>query len=207
MSYLELKYTLLLSYCSFLSVFLLLKLEGHDNLKDHPVISRLLYVKTLLERLRPLDQKLQYQIDKLLRAAALADTQKQVSADALQYKPNIENLQDIEEESEDAEEESTEEKGKKKEVFKAAKLNPVMFEDKETKRQRRNELFSKKNAARSDYVSELRREIYDLPEEVHLGGMSNQQTRYAREQDKIERMEQEHMKRMQFSKREIKDMR
>lgn len=60
-------------------------------------------------------------------------------------------------------------------------MNPVMFEDRETKKQRRNELFTKKNAARSDYVSELRREIYDLPEEVHLGGMSEQRSRFARE--------------------------
>jgi len=29
----------------------------------------------------------------------------------------------------------------KKDVFKAAKLNPVLYEDKETKKQRRKELF------------------------------------------------------------------
>lgn len=66
------KYNLLLAYCQFLSAFILLKLEGRD-VKDHPVIKRLIHIKILLERLRPLDQKLQYQIDKLMRTAALAE--------------------------------------------------------------------------------------------------------------------------------------
>ena len=127
------------------------------------------------------------------------------------YKANIENMVDKGDESEESEEDVQEdeseieedsegsedsEDGKKKgkdakkpEVFKAAKLNPVLYEDKETKRARRQELFSKKNALRSDYVAELRRELYDLPEEVHLGGMSSQRTRFAREQDQLEKLE------------------
>ena len=56
-------------------------------------------------------------------------------------------------------------------------------------------------------MSELRRELYDLPEEVHLGGMATQRTRFAREQEQLERLEQEHMKRAQFTKREMKEMR
>jgi hypothetical protein len=57
-------------------------------------------------------------------------------------------------------------------VFRASKLNPVMYEDKETKKQRRDELFQRKRTGRSDYVNELRREMLDLPDEVHLGGMA-----------------------------------
>ena len=218
LSYLELKYNLLASYCQFLSVFILLKLEGGTSLATHPVVDRLLYLKTLLERLRPLDQKLQYQVDKLLRTAALAESGVALDAaapgkeDGMLYKANIENMVDKDDESEEGSEESEEglqedeseieedseesEAGKKKakdakkpEVFKAAKLNPVLYEDKETKRARRQELFSKKNVLRSDYVAELRRELYDLPEEVHLGGMSSQRTRFAREQDQLEKLE------------------
>ena len=57
MSYLEMKYNLLMSYCTFLSFYLLLKVEGKD-VKDHPVIYKLTHIKTLFERLKPLDQKL-----------------------------------------------------------------------------------------------------------------------------------------------------
>ncbi len=59
MTYLEMKYNLLLSYLQFLSIVILLKLEGKP-LRDHAVIPRLLHIKLLLERLRPLDTKLQY---------------------------------------------------------------------------------------------------------------------------------------------------
>ena len=54
MSYLEMKYNLMVSYCSFLSFYLLLKLEGKD-VSNHPVISKLVHIKIIFEKLRPLD--------------------------------------------------------------------------------------------------------------------------------------------------------
>jgi Sas10/Utp3/C1D family len=54
MTYLEMKYNLLLSYCSFLSFYLLMKIEG-KSVKDHPVIFKLAHIKTLIEKLKPLD--------------------------------------------------------------------------------------------------------------------------------------------------------
>ena len=54
MTYLEMKYNLLLSYCTFLSFYLLLKLEGREVV-DHPVVFKLAHIKTMLEKLRPLD--------------------------------------------------------------------------------------------------------------------------------------------------------
>ena len=90
MTYLEMKYNLLLSYCQFLSCYLLLKLEGRPT-ENHPVIMKLLHVKTLLERLRPLDQRMQYQIDKMLRTAALASAVEQNKQDPIANKV-IDNL-------------------------------------------------------------------------------------------------------------------
>ncbi len=72
-----------------------------------------------------------------------------------------------------SESEDEEEKVKSSGVFKAAKLNPVYFEDKETKKARRDEIYQKKKASRSEYVNELRNEIFDRPDEVHLGGMAS----------------------------------
>jgi hypothetical protein len=51
-----------------LAFYILLKLQG-KSIKDHPVIRRLIYIKTLLGKLKPLDKKLEYQINKLLRMA------------------------------------------------------------------------------------------------------------------------------------------
>jgi len=57
-SYLEMKYNLMMAYCQFLSFFMLLKADGCPNIEKHPVVKRLLYVKTMFEKLKPLDQKL-----------------------------------------------------------------------------------------------------------------------------------------------------
>ena len=50
----------------------------------------------------------------------------------------------------------------------------------------------------------MRREIADLPDELHeLGGQ--QKSRYAKEEDLMERLEQDNMKRIQFTKKEMKE--
>ena len=69
-SYLEAKYLLLLHYCIHLVFYVLLKAEGR-SVRDHPVIARLVEIRAFLERARPIDKRLRYQMDKLLAAAAL----------------------------------------------------------------------------------------------------------------------------------------
>ena len=68
-SYLEAKHLLLLHYCMGIVFYLMLKAEGRP-VRSHPVIPRLLTLRAYLDRIRPLDRKLQYQLDKLLAAAA-----------------------------------------------------------------------------------------------------------------------------------------
>lgn len=63
-SYLEVKYNLMMSYCSYLTYFMLLKAEGAE-VKGHPCVDRLIQIKLLLEKLKPLDLKLHYQIQKM----------------------------------------------------------------------------------------------------------------------------------------------
>jgi len=76
-SYLELKYHLMLNYCSNISFYLLLKAEG-CSVKDHPVIDSLLRLRTLIDKIKPLDKKLKFQLDKLIKVSEdnLLDVQK-----------------------------------------------------------------------------------------------------------------------------------
>jgi hypothetical protein len=109
-------------------------------------------------------------------------------------------------EENEAEDDSDSHSNDKKKVFKAAKMNPVLYEDKDTKKQRREMLQQKKKASRSEYLNEVRRELADMPEEMHeMGGQ--QKSRYAKEEELMERLEQENMKRIQFTKKEIKERR
>ncbi|EFJ37982.1 hypothetical protein SELMODRAFT_402703 [Selaginella moellendorffii] len=62
-NYMEMKHMLLLSYCRTIVFYLLLRAEGR-SVCDHPVIAKLVEIRTLLEKVRPIDKKLQQQIDK-----------------------------------------------------------------------------------------------------------------------------------------------
>ena len=163
MSYLEMKYNLLMSYCTFLAFYLLLKVEGKP-VENHPVIHKLTHIKTLFEKLKPLDQKLQYQIDKM------ANMTEAASQGNLAHKPNLKDLEmqsdeendddedgdsvediddmeegesDIEDDMgarQDAESESESEKGgrvvENGGIYKAPKLNAVAYEDSKDRKMR-----------------------------------------------------------------------
>lgn len=94
MSYLEMKYNLMLSYVILLSFYMLLKLSGKE-VSSHPVVKRLIHHKLLLEKLRPLDQKLTYQVEKLVRQAVLGEVEGDPNQDdqRLAHRPNVEMLQ------------------------------------------------------------------------------------------------------------------
>ncbi|OLQ05148.1 Neuroguidin-A [Symbiodinium microadriaticum] len=57
-AYVEMKVQLLLSYLIALTYYLLLKVKGVP-VQSHPVVPRLLWIRSLLEKLKPVDQRLQ----------------------------------------------------------------------------------------------------------------------------------------------------
>lgn len=165
MSYLEMKYNLLMSYCTFLAFYLLLKVEGKP-VENHPVIHKLTHIKALFEKLKPLDQKLQYQIDKM------ANMTEAVAQGNLAHKPNLKDLEmpsdeddqddgdsneDLDEDDEEGESEIDEDIGdvkaaaaqKEKKarvmdtngVYKAPKVNAVAFEDAKDRKLRMKDEF------------------------------------------------------------------
>lgn len=65
MHYIEVEKLLLLSYCQAISFYLLLKSEGQP-VRDHPVISRLVEIKNLLNKMKELDGYLPSKLEDLL---------------------------------------------------------------------------------------------------------------------------------------------
>ncbi|ESL08820.1 hypothetical protein TRSC58_03471 [Trypanosoma rangeli SC58] len=63
--FLETKVQLMLSYCMHVTFYLLLKTEG-KKVSGHPVIDNLVEIRVYLEKLFPLEEKLQYSLNRLL---------------------------------------------------------------------------------------------------------------------------------------------
>lgn len=68
LSFLEMKYNMLLSYLINLTYIILRKCSG-EKIEADPCIERLTEIRTVLEKIRPIDSKLKYQIDKLVKTA------------------------------------------------------------------------------------------------------------------------------------------
>jgi U3 small nucleolar RNA-associated protein 3 len=99
-SFLELKHQLLVSYCVNLAFYLLLRAEG-KSIASHPVVKRLVHIRVTLEKMRPVDRQLRYQVEKLLKAGAMtaaataaaatatADAAAAAGGDMLNFKPSL----------------------------------------------------------------------------------------------------------------------
>uniref|UniRef100_A0A1B0GHR7 Protein involved in rrna processing n=1 Tax=Lutzomyia longipalpis TaxID=7200 RepID=A0A1B0GHR7_LUTLO len=68
LSFLEIKYHMLLTYLINLTYVVLRKCSG-QTIENDPSIDRLIEIRTVLEKIRPIDHKLRYQIDKLVKTA------------------------------------------------------------------------------------------------------------------------------------------
>ncbi|XP_026518477.1 neuroguidin-like, partial [Terrapene carolina triunguis] len=88
LSFLELKAQLLLFYLQDLAQLVLEKTSGR-SLVAQPAVLRLAELRTVLEKMRPIEQKLRYQVDKLVKAAvtgAVGDD------NPLRFKPDPGNM-------------------------------------------------------------------------------------------------------------------
>ncbi|XP_046842393.1 neuroguidin-like [Xenia sp. Carnegie-2017] len=88
-SFLEMKFHLLLSYLINMVQLMLFKTNGR-SIEGDPVIERLVEIRTVMEKIRPLNEKLKYQIDKLLKIAKSGHSGGK--NDPLRFKPKPENL-------------------------------------------------------------------------------------------------------------------
>lgn len=88
LSFLEMKYHMLLSYLINLTYMVLRKCSG-ERIEGDPSIDRLIEIRTVLEKIRPIDHKLKYQIDKLVKTAVTGITN---SDDPINFKPNPDAL-------------------------------------------------------------------------------------------------------------------
>lgn len=85
---------------------------------------------------------------------------------------------------------TTEEKGK--DVYKPAKLNPIMYQDqveKRSKKIQREESHAKNKLSKHNYIQMLKEEMDDRPEEVMGAFGQSKKTQYMKDMETLEKVE------------------
>ncbi|XVF36566.1 hypothetical protein REPUB_Repub19eG0068600 [Reevesia pubescens] len=208
-SYLEAKHLLLLNYCQSLVYYLLRKAKGY-SIEGHPVVRSLVEIRLFLEKIRPIDKKLQYQIQKLTRVSG-SETQQvgsngvsdgpQKTEDPLNYRPNPDMLiRKADMMSEDG-----------TGVYRPPKFAPAVDEeDRKMSREEKNALRREKEAlrkaSRSAYIREMMDDLQGRPEEVReiVGTESRELTRYMEKMERRAQQEEELFTRAPVSKMDKK---
>ncbi|XP_064398317.1 neuroguidin-like [Halichondria panicea] len=183
-SLLELKFQLLLSYLVNIVQVVMMKLNG-QSINCTPPLHRIVEIRTVLEKIRPLDQKLKYQMEKLVRTAT---TGMASASDPLRFKPNPSNLVSKVDESESSDEERPTSNPK---LYMPPKVVSTPYDENPGRRE-------KKNRNQTALIEELKEEVLDMPSEVKtsmvVGGLQKRRE-LAREKD-LERFEENNMMRL-----------
>ncbi|XP_071439766.1 neuroguidin [Hetaerina americana] len=167
LSFLEVKYHMLLSYLINLTYVILRKCSG-EKIEGDPAIARLVEIRTVMEKMRPMEHKLKYHIDKLVKTAVSG---KMDPNDPLQYKPHPENFLDMSSEDEDDSEEDDgkedAEKNSKKGIYVPPRIRPMHFDAEESRADKEQHQVerARRRALGSAFLQELREEYLDAPVE------------------------------------------
>nr|CAD7423137.1 unnamed protein product [Timema monikensis] len=131
---------------------------------------RLVEIRTVLEKMRPIDHKLKYQIDKLVKTAITGSTNSQ---DPSNFRANPANMisklgEEEVSESGSEQEEPTGAKQDRTGVYVPPKLAAVHYDGDENKTDRQQRILerAKKRALNTSMIQELREEYLDTPMEI-----------------------------------------
>ncbi|XP_059163553.1 neuroguidin-A-like [Physella acuta] len=162
-SFLDLKNQLMASYMANLGLLMDKKTSG-KSVQHDPSIDRLIEIRTVLEKMRPIEHKLKYQINKVITAYKEC---KLDPSDPRKFRPNFGAFTNMPEEADsDAAEEQ--EKVEKPKLYVAPKMAPVHYSDDETMEEREKKMVEKKTkrALSSAMIREMREQYTDAPIEI-----------------------------------------
>jgi len=176
-SLLDVKNNSLLIYLLDLVTIILNKVNGL-SLSENEAVNRTVEFRTVLEKLRPLEQKLKYQIDKAIQAA-VTDTNA-TENNPLQFKPNVDDFEDSEEDENDDETLPEEKK------YVPPHIAATQHED-EDKRLAKLEKAKRDALTKSSLIAELIEETSDLPtEHSHRSLFKNKSSKMQEERTRYE---------------------
>merc|ERR1712137_1145941 len=165
------------------------KMEG-EPVCNHPVMERLIWVTTLLEKLRPVDHRLQYRISRA----------KNFKTEDVQTGSEVPRVDDLMTTVQDAEEEVTEQPKADNSIYKAPKVLQVEYTGdliKEKERAERELEQRRERLERSDVTRHLISEISGMP--VEVGGLDKRSGRVKealKKRQEVENFEEDRFRRI-----------
>ncbi|XGW23423.1 hypothetical protein V3C99_005565, partial [Haemonchus contortus] len=190
-SLLDVKNREMVCYMAELSL-LMTQMSCGKSIKDHPAVFRACKHKTILERIRPIEQKMKSQIDKLVQGLNNGEAKAPLRA-----RPDQMEFDDDNDESE--EDQDNEEDHAKPKKYVPPKMMAVRYEEDEDGREAKAIEKAKRRALQSSLVQELRQQYSDAPEEFR----EKSQRRFDADKER-ERYEEDHFVRLRMSKAEKK---
>ena len=169
LGFLELKNLVMLEYVSDLTLLLLMKSRG-KKIEGAKAIERIVENRTVLEKMRPIEKKLKYQIDKYIKVAESGG--KIRPEDPIHFKPNPAALAADDESADESDQDLDEIQNDKtsNQLYRAPKNIPALCEDDaNSKREAEMEerASSKKRTLSKSLLDDLRRQHLDTPEEEY----------------------------------------
>nr|CAG4649829.1 EOG090X0IJO [Scapholeberis mucronata]SVE93992.1 EOG090X0IJO [Scapholeberis mucronata] len=195
MSFLDVKNHLLLKYLTNLCSVMLKKVSG-DTINDGKTVERLVEIRTYLERMRPVEHKLKYQIEKLLKISVSGKFDEN---DPLQFKANPNNLMGDEE---DSDEDSAD--GKKTGVYVPPKLIPMKYDGDENAGERATKEAQKvrRHVLSSSALQVLKEEYMDTPLEIVESSANTNKMNIARERQERQEYEETYFTRLPYTRQD-----
>ena len=169
LGFLELKNLVMLEYVSDLTLLLLMKSRG-KKIEGAKAIERIVENRTVLEKMRPIEKKLKYQIDKYIKVAESGG--KIRPEDPIHFKPNPAALAADDESADESDQDLDAIQNDKtsNQLYRAPKNIPALCEDDaNSKREAEMEerASSKKRTLSKSLLDDLRRQHLDTPEEEY----------------------------------------
>lgn len=194
LSFLDMKCHLVLDYLINLTYSMILKLSG-KSLVDQPCIERLVELRTVLEKIRPINKKLSYQIDKLIKMASMSEGG---SSNPLSFKPNLDNLVNKDEEDDDSDGGDNDKQSKG--VYMPPRVTAVPYEEEDKLKKKQDK--ARQRSLNNALLQDLRDEYSEAPEEMRFGRNTNAKAKLQKREEERQKFEEDNFRRLAVTKQD-----
>ena len=199
LSFLEMKNHVMIDYLANLTYVMLRKCSG-KSINNEKAIERICEDRTVLEKIKPIEKKLKYQIDKALKVSETGQLSKD---DPLNHRPNLEAFKGSDSEESDSDEDESQQESKssnKTGKYVPPKNVPAFVDDPETL-EKNDEERQKKRSLSKSILEDLRRQHSDMPDEEHTHVDTMRAKQIAKMKERI-RYEEENFTRLPLTKKD-----